>query len=224
MAQLAHILDHHVHAVRVTFAQMPAGGVLRPLAAQPGDAGGDVFAALALLAEPVIFQLQHGGEGERVIRADGIDVLGPHAGVRPQDVLGVITGDAGDRAVLVMHVHARLAAAADDAADQRRGVPQVLRPLGPGDDDRGGVVGLHAAIQQMQRLADDAAAQHLIHRVALLVVGLRVVRGVLGMHHLHHGHLFRPRAVVVHVPHEGRGENLARRSASHRRGCAARRR
>ena len=88
-------------------------------------------------------------------------------------------------------------------------VPQVARTFGAGDDDRGGVVGLHAAIQQMQRLADDPAAQHVVHRVALLVIGLRIVRRVLGMHHLHHRHLFRFGAVIVHVAHEGGREHLA---------------
>ena len=191
VAKLADVLDHHVHAVRVALAQMPAGGVVRPLAAQPRDAGGDIFAALALLAEAVILQLQHRGEGERVIGAGGVDILGPNAGIRPQDVLRIVAGDAGDRSVLVMHVHARLAAASDDAADQRRRMAQVLARSAPGDDDRGGVVGLDAAIQQMQRLADDPAAQHVIHRVALLVIRLRIVRCVLGVDHLHHRHLLR---------------------------------
>src|SRR3954469_11032545 len=38
MAQLAHVLDHHVHAVRVTLAQVPAAGVVGPLAAEADGA------------------------------------------------------------------------------------------------------------------------------------------------------------------------------------------
>src|SRR6185437_5731117 len=105
MAQLANVLDHHVHAVGVTLAQMPARRVLRPLAAEARDAGGDVFPTLSLLAEAVILQLKHGGEGERVIGADSIDVLGSDAGVRPQDVLCVMARDGGNRPVLIVHVH-----------------------------------------------------------------------------------------------------------------------
>ena len=135
VAQLAHVLDHHVHAVRVALAQMAAAGVVRPLAAQPDGAVADVVAALALLAEAVILELQHGGEGEGVVGAGDVDILRPDAGVRPQDVLGVVAGDRRDRAVLVVHVDARLAAAADHAADQRRLVPAVAGALGRGDDD-----------------------------------------------------------------------------------------
>jgi hypothetical protein len=48
-------------------------------------------------------------------------------------------------------------------------------------DDRGAVVGLDAAIEQMQRLADEAAVDHVLDREALLVIGLRVVeRGGCG--------------------------------------------
>src|ERR1700719_1166057 len=56
VAQLAHVFDHHVHAVGVALAQMAARGVLRPFSPQPGDAGRDVFATLALLAEAVILE------------------------------------------------------------------------------------------------------------------------------------------------------------------------
>ena len=87
---------------------------------------------------------------------------------------------------------------------------QVARTFGAGDDDAGGVVGLHAAVEQMQRLADDPAVEHVIDRVALLVERLRIVRGVLGMHHLHHRHLLGLGAVLVHVAHEGGREHLAR--------------
>ena len=61
----------------------------------------------------------------------------------------------------------------------------------------------------MQRLADDAARQHVLHRHALLVVGLGVVGGVLAVRRSHGGHLRRRGAVVVHVAHEGGAEHLA---------------
>src|SRR4029450_3569941 len=50
-AKLAHVLDHHRHAVRVALAEVAARRVVRPLAAELDDAARDVGAALALLAE-----------------------------------------------------------------------------------------------------------------------------------------------------------------------------
>src|SRR4029078_3488497 len=50
LAQLAHVLDHHVHAVRIALAQMPAAGVVGALAAELDGAVADVLAALTPLA------------------------------------------------------------------------------------------------------------------------------------------------------------------------------
>src|SRR5215471_20976733 len=73
--QLPRVLDHHAHAVRISLAQMPTTGVVRPPATELNDATGDVLATLAFRAEPVVFQLQHGGERKGVVRASQIDVL-----------------------------------------------------------------------------------------------------------------------------------------------------
>ena len=72
----------------------------------------------------------------------------------------------------------------------------------------GRIVGLDAAIEQMQRLADEAARQHVLDREALLVIGLRVVRGVMAVRHLDRGDLLGLGAVIVHVAHKGRREAL----------------
>jgi len=117
MAQLAHILDHHVQAVRVAFAEMAAAGVVRPLAAQPDRAIADVVTPLALPAEAVVLELQHGGEGEGVVGAGEVDVLRSEPGIGPENFPRVMAGDGRDRPGLVVHVGARLAAAADHAAD-----------------------------------------------------------------------------------------------------------
>src|SRR5262249_57917198 len=74
-AELAHVLDDHRHAVGVALAQMAARGVVRPLAAELDDAARDVPSALALLAEPVLLELEHGRERERVVGACDVDVL-----------------------------------------------------------------------------------------------------------------------------------------------------
>ena len=62
----------------------------------------------------------------------------------------------------------------------------------------------------MQRLADDAAVEHVLYRHALLVVGLGIVGGMSAVRHAHGRHLLRRGAVVVHVAHEGGAEHLPR--------------
>ena len=77
-------------------------------------------AAFADLAEAVGLELQERREGEGVVGAGEVDLLGPDAGVRPEDVLGVAPGDLGGRPDLEVHVGARLADPAGDRADQDR--------------------------------------------------------------------------------------------------------
>src|ERR1700730_13599637 len=127
VAQLPHILDHHVDAVGVALAEMAAAGVVWALAAEPDGAVADILPALALLAEAVILELQHRREGEGVIGAGDIDVLGADAGIGPQDLARIAAGDGRDRPVLVVHVHARLGAAPDPAADQHGLVAAIAR-------------------------------------------------------------------------------------------------
>src|ERR1051326_4556049 len=86
MAQLAHVLDHHVDAVGVALAQMPAAGVVGSPPAEPDGAVAHVMPAFALLAEAVVLELKHRGERERVIRARYVHVLRADAGIGPQDL------------------------------------------------------------------------------------------------------------------------------------------
>src|SRR5688572_9809766 len=153
VAQLAHVFDHHVHAVRIALALMAAARVVGAPAAQPYGAVADVLAAFALPAEAVILELQHGGEGEGVVGAGDVDILRADAGVGPQDIARVPAGYRRDRPRLVVHVGARLGHAARDGADQHPGVAGVPGAVGARDDDGRGVVGLHAAVEQVQRLA-----------------------------------------------------------------------
>ncbi len=134
---------------------------------------------------------------------------GPTPGVRPQDVLRVVAGHGGDGAGLVVHVGPRLAAAADHRLDH---APAYAGSPSPG---RCVVtiraVPLSVSTQQSSRcsgLHDHAAAEHVVHGDPLLVVGLRVVGGVLGVNDLHVRHLLGRGAVVVHVTHEGLAEHL----------------
>src|SRR5579883_1128532 len=168
---------------------MAARRVVRPLATKPGNATRDVFAAFSLLAETIVLQLQHRGEGEAIIGAGGIDILRPDACIRPKDFLGIITGDPSDWPALIVHVGARLATATYHRSYKCGSVTQIACPLGAGDDDARGVVSLHAAIEKMQWLADHPAVDDVINRVAPLVESLRIVRSVFGMHDFDHRHL-----------------------------------
>src|SRR6185436_9696562 len=163
--------------VRVALALMAAAGVVGTLAAQPDGAVAHVLAAFALLAEAVVLKLQHGGEGKRVVGAGDVDVLRADAGVGPQDLARVLAGHRRDRPRLIVHVRARLAHAARNGADQHSVVTRVLRAVGARYDDGRGVVGLHAAVEQVQRLADHATRQHVFYRQTRLVEGLGIVGG-----------------------------------------------
>src|SRR5476649_2818772 len=189
---------------------MAATRVVGSPPAQADCAVADILAALALLAESVILELQHRSEGEGVVRAGDVDVLRSDPGVGPQDLPRIAASDGRDGSVLVVHVEARLAAAADDTADQRARMAAVASPLRTSDDERRTVVGLDAAVQQMQRLADDAAREHFSDADPLLVEGLGIVRRMLAMDRLHGGDLLGTRPEIVHVAHESRAEHLAR--------------
>src|SRR5882724_10219426 len=143
-AQLAHVLDHHGHPVRVALAEMAARGIVGPRAPELDDPARHVGAALALLAEPVLFQLQHRGEGEGVVRAGDVDLLGRDPGLGKDDVLGVVAGHPRDGAVRPVEVQAWLRHAARHAHDVDGPRLQVAGALGRRDDDARRVVGLEA--------------------------------------------------------------------------------
>src|SRR5215510_2447620 len=208
MTQLAHVLDHHVHAVRLALAQMPAAGVVRPPSAEFDGAIADVVPALALLAEAVVLELQHGRECERVVGARDVNVLRADARIGPEDLAGIPAGYGRDWTCLVVHVDAGLAHPARDAANKCQRVLEIARVIRARDDDGGGVVGLHTAVEQMQRLADHPACEHLLHGYALLVIGLWIVGGMIAVRSTHCGDLLGLGAVVVHVTHEGGAEHL----------------
>src|SRR5213593_4593955 len=186
-AELAHVLDHHGHAVRVALAEVAARRVVGTRAPELDDPARHVGAALTLLTEPVLLQLEHGGEREGVVGA----------------------GHPRDGAIRPVEVQARLRHAARDAHDMDRPVLQVARAFDRRDDDARRVVRLDAAVEEMERLDDPARVEDVLHRHALLQERLRVLRGVLAVRDAHVGDLRGGRAVLVHVAHEGRREVLA---------------
>src|SRR5262245_5134435 len=116
---------------------MPAAGIVRPLSAKLDGAIADVISALALLAEAVVLELQHGRKCEGVVGACDVDVLGADAGVGPQDLAGIPASYRGDWTRLVVHVDARLAHATRDAAYERRAVLEIACAIRARDDDGG---------------------------------------------------------------------------------------
>ena len=93
VAELSDVLDNHGDAVGVALTEMATRGVVRPFSTEHDGAVRDVVAAVALLAEAVVLELQHGGEGKRIIGACEIDVLRADAGIGPENVLGVVAGN-----------------------------------------------------------------------------------------------------------------------------------
>src|SRR5258705_4478767 len=66
-AQLAHVLNDHIHAVGVALAEMAPRGIVRTASAELDDAARYILPAFPLLAEAVVLKLQHGGKGERIV-------------------------------------------------------------------------------------------------------------------------------------------------------------
>ena len=160
------------------------------------------------LQKAVVLKLQHGGESERIVGTGQVYLIRTHSGVRPQDVLGVVTGDRRDRSVLVVHIDSRLAAAPDHGADLHQWLLEILGVFGTADDDAGGIIGLHAAVEQMQWFADDTRVHDILDRVTGLVIGFWIIGGVLAVRNLDVRDLFWGRAVIVHMAQESRGEHL----------------
>ncbi len=75
MAQLAHVFDHHLHAVRIAFREMAARQVARQLVIDLQASALDEFARFALAAEAVGLELNQSGESKGVVARDEIDVL-----------------------------------------------------------------------------------------------------------------------------------------------------
>src|SRR2546428_8910081 len=165
-AELAHVLDHHGHAVRVALADVAARRVVGARAPELDDPARHVGAALALLAEPVLLQLEHGGECEGVVGAGDAAVLRRDPGLREDDVLGIVAGHARDGAVRPVEVQARLRHAARDAHDVDRPVLQVARALARRADAPLPVVRLAAPVGGLERLAGPAPVCDVRHRHA----------------------------------------------------------
>ncbi len=84
-------------------------------------------------------------------------------------------------------------------------------PVRRGHDEARGVVGLHAAVEQVaRRLHDPPRVQHVLHGHPPLVEGFGVVGGVPAVDDLDPGQLLVGRAVLVHVTGEGELEHLGR--------------
>src|SRR5881396_4009628 len=109
--------------------------------------------------------------------------------ISEHDVLRVVTGDARDRAVRPVEVDAGLGHAPGDAHDGDGPVAAVTGPLGRGHDEAGRVVGLEAAVEEVERLHDPARSDDVLDRYALLEERLRVLRRVLRVGDLDAGDL-----------------------------------
>src|SRR5262245_63977426 len=95
---------------------MAAARVVGAPPAEPDRAAADIIAALALLAEAVVLELQHGGECEGVVGAGHVDVLRPHARIGPQDLARIAARHRRDRTVLIVHGEPRVVAMSETAA------------------------------------------------------------------------------------------------------------
>src|SRR5437879_4632162 len=105
----------------------------------------------------------------------------------------VVHGPAELPHALAHHGHAVCVALAQDGDGP---LATVARALGGGHDEAGRVVGLEAAVEEVEGLHDPARADDVLDAHALLEDGLRVLRRVLAVRDLHVGDLLRRRPVL----------------------------
>src|SRR5260370_25537501 len=74
MAQLAHVFDHHLHAMGVAFRQMAAGEIARQFVIDLKPAALDEISCLTAPAEAVRFELNQRSERECVVPRDKVDI------------------------------------------------------------------------------------------------------------------------------------------------------
>ena len=208
-AQLAHILNDHIHPVRVALAQVAATEVVGPHAAQVDDAAGHIILALALFAPAVVLKLKQDGVGKGVIAAGDVDVLARDAGQVKDARRDIMAGHPADWPVLVVKIAARLGAAPLHRLDVDGLVLQVFGAVGGSYDDAGSVVRFQAAVQQVRHRADNpAGVHHIVHGDPVLHQRLGVVGGVIGMGHFDGGQILAFDAVFGHMAGESIGKLL----------------
>ena len=177
---------------------------------------GDVRAAFALRAELEVFERHQDHRGEVVVDHQRVEVAGP----APADSIQLF-GDAalarGGKVVVghVVAAHQRGTEAAGRthhrAADVGGLLPQVGGALRGGDDRRAAVVGLHAEVEQPERVGDQRA-------LVVILDGDRNPEpcfGIVGRHEPSVDRHFRVvvdrRAVLGHVAPCRQREHLPRR-------------
>ena len=92
-------------------------------------------------------------------------------------------------------------------------VGELVGPLGRGEDDGGGPVGLGAAVEQPQRAAHHGRGQDLVDGDLVLEVGVGVEAAVVVVLHRHRGQHLGGGAELVHVPGGEGGEEHGGRLA-----------
>src|SRR5262245_5274689 len=153
-AKLAHGLDDLRHAAtigRMVVAEPATVGVER----EPADAGDQVavgyeLAALALLAEPEIFERHDDGDREAVVDRRVIDVRRLDAGPRERRRTRPHRARVAEIDLAAQLELGRLAGA--EQLDAR--ATQVRHDLGRYDDQGAAAVADHAAVETMQRIRD----------------------------------------------------------------------
>src|ERR1700683_1004558 len=158
MTQLAHVLDHHLHAMRIAFRQMPARQIARQLAIDLEPSALDEIARLARTAKSVGLELDQRRERERVVARNEVDIAMRDAGHAEGALPSVIAGDVMQHGTRVVPLRILGHRARVSSHDEHGRMLEVICALARGHDDRRRHVGLLAAVEQAKWLHDPSRA------------------------------------------------------------------
>ena len=160
MPHLAHALDDLQHAFGMRFGKLSARRVARQSAAETQRAACNECAALALLAEAVVFKLRQNHVGEAIVDLRGVDILWAEAR-HAIGCLATLTCGGVDH-IVVGKPAARVVERAE-ALDEHWGLAQICRTLAASDDNCTGSVGPQTAIVDAEWCNDHATGVIIVY-------------------------------------------------------------
>src|SRR5262249_34575968 len=129
MAQLARVLDHHLDAVSVALRQMSAGQIARQFVIDLEPPAFYKFSCLARSAKAVGLELNEGGERERVVTGNEVDIAMRNTGHPECAFPSVVPGDVVQHRPRVVPLWILGHGSRVAAEDEHRRMTEIIRPL-----------------------------------------------------------------------------------------------
>ena len=197
-AQLADRFRHAGEIAEVIAGEQAAAGVDRDAAAGPDGARFHERAALALLAEAVVLELEQHLGGEAVVELAAVDVVERERRLSERLLLGARHRHVGEILLLPPQVRRHFAEALAEHIDRR--LRAVLGAVGRGEDEGDAAVGDEADVEQVIGLGHQRRVLVVLdgHRAAVHL-GLGILAGPGALRHRDGAELAAGGAVDRHV-------------------------